>query len=122
MTKHYMSFHFHFLPQQDEKFDLDIFLERLGKDIREKIAQKLLTHNGMKWKIIAKILFDRKNPENEIQETITYFRSSNYTELVQDSFAEHLYEAFRKIKTLAEDFVNMGSGWVFREIKQKMLK
>ena len=106
---------------QTEK-DLDRFFEEFHTEICETLQREIQEKNAIKWHGILKVEFI-KTVNEEIKERASfYFSNSSQIQLTSENLAENINIMLTTHKKNIEDFVNLGSNWIFNKIQHLELK
>ena len=111
-----------FVPEDQNCKDLVICLNAMKPLLQHGIEQELLEKNSVKWYLTVSLQLSKTLPDG-IEDVITAdFSSRNSIEFLAYSIPSHLDEAFDKIKSSFEEFLQKGSGWVLKKINLIELK
>ncbi|GFV98082.1 uncharacterized protein TNCV_4448421 [Trichonephila clavipes] len=81
-----------------------------------KLQSKLEEKKAIKWYAVVQATLTRTTQENDVEYITLHFRSNCFVELMENTIAEHLESAFKKIQNLFEEFTQRGSGWILDKI------
>ncbi|GBM54302.1 hypothetical protein AVEN_234124-1 [Araneus ventricosus] len=93
----------HFVtPNSDAALELLQFLEETRQEMHDMILPELEEKRSIKCYCVSKIRFSRETPEGDVEYCSPYFRSKVVIELDISTIAEHIEQAFEKVKIIAQ--------------------
>ncbi|GFT06232.1 uncharacterized protein TNCV_800481 [Trichonephila clavipes] len=95
----------------DSELDFLKFFDYVRPFIFEELQSKLEEKKAIKWYAVVQVTFTRTTQENDVEYITPHFRSNCLVELMENTIAEHLESAFKKIQNSFEEFTQRGSGW-----------
>ncbi|GBM48191.1 hypothetical protein AVEN_72470-1 [Araneus ventricosus] len=113
------SSHF-MMPNSDAALDLLLFLEDIRQEMHDIILPELEEKRSIKCYYVSKIRFSMETPVGDAEYCSPYFRNKVVIELDISMIAEHIEQAFDKVKLSLNDFLKNGSVWVFDSVISHM--
>ncbi|GFS54041.1 uncharacterized protein TNCV_3762381 [Trichonephila clavipes] len=92
------------------------FFDYVRPFIFGELKSKLEEKNAIKWYAVVQATLTRTTQENDVEYITPHFRSNCLVELMENTIAEHLESAFKKIQNSFEEFTQRGSGWTLDKI------
>lgn len=86
------------------------------EEIESEIFNALREIGSVKWHVIHTVRFQRVNDAEETETMNAYIRCDPCPEHIGETVRGHIIENLQKVKTLFEEFVQLGSGWVLDRI------
>ncbi|CAL1268473.1 unnamed protein product [Larinioides sclopetarius] len=109
-------------PSPAAKWDFLIFLQEIRLKMHDLLVEELQQKRAIKWYCVSKIRFSRETPDGDIEYCTPYFCRKVVIELDTSMIDEHIEQAFEKIKSSFDEFLENGSGWVFDSVIHMELK
>ncbi|CAL1293464.1 unnamed protein product [Larinioides sclopetarius] len=109
-------------PSPAAKWDFLIFLQEIRQNMHDLLVEELQQKRAIKWYCVSKIRFSRETPDGDIEYCTPYFCSKVVIELDTSMIDDHIEQAFEKIKSSFDEFLENGSGWVFDSVIHMELK
>ncbi|GFU21074.1 c2H2-type domain-containing protein, partial [Nephila pilipes] len=100
----------------DNELDFLKFFDYVRPFIFEELQSKLEEKRAIKWYAVVQATLTRTTQENDVECITPHFRSNCVVELMENTIAEHLESAFKKIQNSFEEFTQRGSGWTLEKI------
>ncbi|GFW95212.1 c2H2-type domain-containing protein [Trichonephila clavipes] len=100
----------------DNELDFLKFFDYVRPFIFGELKSKLEEKKAIKWYAVVQATLTRTTQENDVEYITPYFRSNCLVELMENTIAEHLESAFKKIQNSFEEFTQRGSGWTLDKI------
>lgn len=91
---------------------MDFFNVQITDEIINEIFIALHEIGSVKWHLIPTVRLQQSIDGAEVQTLLGYFRFYPYPEHIVETVRDHLSENLGKFKTLFEEFVQLGSGWM----------
>ncbi|GBM31820.1 hypothetical protein AVEN_56921-1 [Araneus ventricosus] len=89
----------------DTAFDFLLFLETIRTQIHDMIVDELQQKSTIKCYCVSKIRFSRETLDGDVEYCTPYFCSNVVIELDTSMIADHIEEAFEKIKESLDEFL-----------------
>ena len=99
-------------PSINTTYDLPLFLEETRPQIFDVLKEKIETCKGVKWYIVVKVCLSREDMFGDEEIITPFFRSCVSTETNSSKISSNIDEAFTKVNTTYEEFLQLGSQWV----------
>ncbi|GFW18500.1 c2H2-type domain-containing protein [Trichonephila clavipes] len=100
----------------DNELDFLKFFDYVRPFIFGELKSKLEGKKTIKWYAVVQATLTRTTQENDVEYITPHFRSNCLVELMENTIAEHLESAFKKIQNSFEEFTQRGSGWTLDKI------
>ena len=101
-----------------DKKDLIVLLEASKSSIKDLFNNLLNETKGFKYQITVKVLLKKYKPNEEIEFTQVYFKSSTKTIINDILKLEH---AFQEILHRIDAWINKESGWIIKSIESQYI-
>lgn len=101
------------IPSEVASGDLLIFFDEMHPKLKQIIESDLMENRAIKWYVICRVNFIRTNVDGEEETTTGHFRNLCERELgnYEDVIESHISQAFRKVRSSFDEFIERGSGW-----------
>ncbi|CAL1272260.1 unnamed protein product [Larinioides sclopetarius] len=96
-------------PSPAAKWDFLIFLQEIRQNMHDLLVEELQQRRAIKWYCVSKIRFSRETPDGDIEYCTPYFCSKVVIELDTSMIDDHIEQAFEKIKSSFDEFLENGS-------------